>query len=120
MLILASLSPRRKELLSRLALPFTVIPAEVDESGIRESDPERAVLALSALKAQAVAKDHPQDLGKATRQSGCQRDAIPAFGKSPSGLFGLHSDQGRKENQPRGMHKGLLCTAEGRGNRVVS
>ena len=62
MLILASLSPRRKELLSRLALPFTVIPAEVDESGIRESDPERAVLALSALKAQAVAKDHPQDL----------------------------------------------------------
>lgn len=62
MLILASLSPRRKELLSRLALPFTVIPAEVDESGIKESDPERAVLALSALKAQAVAKDHPKDL----------------------------------------------------------
>ena len=62
MLILASVSPRRKELLSRLGIPFEVIPAEVDESALTQSDPEQTVLALSALKARAVAESHPEDI----------------------------------------------------------
>ena len=62
MLILASVSPRRRELLGRLGLPFEVQPAEVDESVITESDPEKTVLALSELKAGAVAKEHPEKI----------------------------------------------------------
>ena len=62
MLILASKSPRRKELIGRLGVPFEICPADVDESTVRESDPEKTVLALSALKAEAVQKTHPEDL----------------------------------------------------------
>ena len=62
MLILASLSPRRKELLGRLLLPFEVIAANVNEEEEKKDTPEQTVLALSFQKAMAVAKDHPHDL----------------------------------------------------------
>lgn len=62
MLILASLSPRRKELIGRLGIPFEVCPADIDESALAETDPERTVLALSRLKALAVAAEHPKDV----------------------------------------------------------
>lgn len=62
MLILASKSPRRKELIARLGIPFEICPAEVDESVICNRSPKETVLALSALKAEALLKDHPQDL----------------------------------------------------------
>ncbi len=53
-LILASASPRRRELLQRLNLPFTVQPADIDEpTGYRE--PRTFVQAVSWLKAAAVA-----------------------------------------------------------------
>ena len=62
MLILASKSPRRKELIGRLGIPFEICPADVDESVVTETDPEKTVLALAELKAQAVFKEHPNDL----------------------------------------------------------
>ncbi|MCD2492376.1 Maf family protein [Lacrimispora sp. NSJ-141] len=52
-LILASASPRRKELLSLTGLPFTVIPGNGEEV-IHTSDPAEAVEALSREKAEAV------------------------------------------------------------------
>ena len=60
-LILASASPRRKELLERLGLEFRTVPAEVDERPIAEGirDPERLVTALAEAKAKAVARAHP-------------------------------------------------------------
>ena len=62
MLILASLSPRRKELIGRLGIPFEVCPADIDEGALAETDPKKTVLALSALKAAAIFKEHPMDL----------------------------------------------------------
>ncbi len=54
-LILASQSPRRRELLSRLGLPFGVISASVDERRRAEETPEEYVRRLSQEKAQTAA-----------------------------------------------------------------
>jgi septum formation protein len=53
-LILASASPRRRELLERLATGFRVVPAEIDETIAAGPLPE-AVAALALRKARAVA-----------------------------------------------------------------
>lgn len=53
-LILASASPRRKELLERLGLDFTVRVAQVEESMDPFSHPADEVARVSRLKAQAV------------------------------------------------------------------
>lgn len=54
-LILASNSPRRKELLSLLGWPFEVIPADIDESRQSGESPEKYVRRLACQKAKAVA-----------------------------------------------------------------
>ena len=53
-IILASTSPRRRELLARLGLPFTIIPADVDESPFPNEMPEALALRLALAKALAV------------------------------------------------------------------
>jgi len=58
-LILASASPRRKELLARLGWPFEVIPAEVTEHEAPDADPREMVRHNAALKAGWVAARHP-------------------------------------------------------------
>lgn len=52
-LILASSSPRRRELLAALGVAFEVVPSEVDES-TDERDPARVAELLAVRKAQAV------------------------------------------------------------------
>jgi septum formation protein len=59
-LILASASPRRKELLAGIGLPFTVIPAEVTEHEDPNSDPREMVSHNAALKADWIATRHPE------------------------------------------------------------
>src|SRR5690606_9089786 len=58
-LILASASPRRRELLARLGVPFTVIPAEVVEHEAPDADPRQMVAHNAALKAEWIAERHP-------------------------------------------------------------
>ena len=60
-LILASGSPRRKELLSLFRIPFTVVPADVDETMDPANAPCEEVSRLSAKKARAV-KREPDDV----------------------------------------------------------
>jgi septum formation protein len=59
-LILASSSPRRKELLENLQLTFTISSSEVDESFDPMLSPEDVVMELAERKAQAVFKDNPE------------------------------------------------------------
>ncbi|KYH31838.1 Maf family protein [Neomoorella mulderi] len=54
-LILASASPRRRELLQRIGLSFDVRPSQVDESNFRDLPPAARVEALALAKARAVA-----------------------------------------------------------------
>ncbi len=58
-LILASASPRRRELLAGLDIPFTVLPAEVAEHEAPDADPRAMVAHNAALKADWVAARHP-------------------------------------------------------------
>lgn len=57
--ILASRSPRRKQLLSLLLNRFSVEVSHFDEKNIREDDPEMLVKKLSYHKAKTVAVRHP-------------------------------------------------------------
>lgn len=61
-LILASASPRRRELLGQLGFPFTVVPAEVVEHEAPDADPRELVRHNAALKAEWVAARHPDAL----------------------------------------------------------
>ena len=49
--ILASASPRRRELLAQLAIPFTVIPADIDEQQLPGETPRDYVVRVSRAKA---------------------------------------------------------------------
>jgi septum formation protein len=59
-LILASGSPRRRELLTAMGLAFDVIPASVIEWEAADADPAALVEHNAALKAQAVSRLHPE------------------------------------------------------------
>ncbi len=61
-LILASASPRRKELLAQLGIPFTVEVALVTEDEEPSRDPRVLVTHNAALKADWVAARHPDAL----------------------------------------------------------
>jgi len=64
MLILASASPRRRELLTQAGFSFTVESADVDESLRVGEDPVAYVLRLAVEKAQAVFARHPTHRGE--------------------------------------------------------
>jgi septum formation protein len=59
MLVLASNSPRRKQLLSLGGWAFTVIPAVLDEQQLEGENPQEYVLRMAAAKARAVAGQAP-------------------------------------------------------------
>jgi septum formation protein len=58
-LILASASPRRRELLARIGLRFEVFPADVEEDNHPVHGPAEMVAANAALKAAALSPLHP-------------------------------------------------------------
>ena len=58
-LILGSTSKYRRELLSRLRIPFDCIPPEVDETPLANETPRDLALRLALAKANAVAALHP-------------------------------------------------------------
>jgi septum formation protein len=58
-LVLASTSRYRRELLSRLALPFATIAPDVDETPLPEEPPDATAVRLARAKAVTVARAHP-------------------------------------------------------------
>ena len=58
-LILASASPRRRELLARIIPAFRVVPSLADESSVREADPVAFAVAAAILKARDVGDRNP-------------------------------------------------------------
>ena len=58
-IILASKSPRRRYLLKKAGLEFTVIPSEVDENAAILSDPESYVRSLAEAKAGDISDRYP-------------------------------------------------------------
>ncbi len=61
-LILASTSPRRREIMALLGLPFDVIPPSFDELALPNRPVEDEVLAFALGKADSVARDNPESI----------------------------------------------------------
>ena len=61
MIILASNSPRRKELLALLGQPYRSYPADIDENPLLGEAPRAYVLRLAESKARAIAAQVPID-----------------------------------------------------------
>jgi len=62
LLVLASASPRRRQILSLLGIPFEAIEVDVDESPLRGEAPEALALRLAIAKARAGAFRYPSAL----------------------------------------------------------
>lgn len=61
-IILASRSPRRQAFLQALEIPFSVVPADIDEESFSAKTPTDLVERLSNEKAAAIAQHHPDAL----------------------------------------------------------
>ncbi len=59
--VLASASPRRREILEQIGLPFTVVPSCAEENVAEGISPSLLVQSLSLLKAADVAKNQPKN-----------------------------------------------------------
>ncbi len=59
MLLLASASPRRRELLTQIAIPHTVHPAHIDETRHPDEPPSTYVRRLALEKARTIAQQRP-------------------------------------------------------------
>lgn len=58
-LILASASPRRRDLLAQLGVHPEIIPADIDETPHEGEDPASYVMRVAKDKAEAIARDRP-------------------------------------------------------------
>jgi septum formation protein len=61
-LVLASASPRRKELLATLGYPFTIVPSSIDESPQFGEDPKTFVIRVAREKGMEVASRVSQSI----------------------------------------------------------
>jgi septum formation protein len=75
-LILASTSPYRRELLTRLGVAFEVMAPRVSESHIAGESPADRALRLAQEKARAVAREHPEALVIGSDQVAAGADGV--------------------------------------------
>ncbi|MBB5174389.1 Maf family protein [Texcoconibacillus texcoconensis] len=61
-LILASASPRRKDLLEQAGISFSIVVSDANEQIDEQFTPEEAVLSLAEQKATTVFEQHPQSI----------------------------------------------------------
>lgn len=61
MIVLASASPRRQELLRNAAIPFTVRAAGIDETALPSESPRSCAERLARDKARAISRLRPQE-----------------------------------------------------------
>lgn len=131
-LLLASSSPYRRELLSRLALPFTWQAPAIDESPQPEESAEHLVRRLAEEKANALALTHQQHLiigsdqvavldghilGKPGHAEGAREQLEAASGRTVrflTGLALLNSQTGRIQIDvvPFSVHFRALSAAQ--------
>jgi septum formation protein len=86
-LILASSSPRRKELLENLHLSFQTISSDVDESFDQEWPPDRIVTELALRKATSISAQHPNSYVIGSDTVVVSEDRILGKPESPQEAF---------------------------------
>ncbi|MDR0224819.1 MAG: Maf family nucleotide pyrophosphatase [Burkholderiaceae bacterium] len=111
-LILGSTSRYRRELLSRLQLPFDTISPEVDETPVAGETPLALSLRLARAKAEAVAALHPQAIVIGS-------DQVPELDGQPLSKPGNHERATEQLRLMRGRHMNfhtavsVVCRASG-------
>jgi len=111
-IILASSSAYRRELLSRLHLPFTVDVPDIDESPQAGETPSATALRLAREKAGAVAARHPGALVIGSDQVATLDDEqIGKPGNHANALAQLQKMRGREV-----VFHTALCLWDGRNN----
>jgi len=116
-LVLASASPRRRELLAQAGFEFDVIPAHIPEEPREGEDPEAYVMRLAREKARAVFE--AQAAGNREQGTGCAG--------APENLVVLGADttvtlEGHILEKPRDAEdaKRMLRMLSGRTHRVIT
>ncbi len=112
-LILASSSPARRELMTRLKVPFRAVSPEVDETPLPGESPEELVLRLAEAKARAVAERHPAALVIGSDQVAVMEGAI--VGKPGSHEKAVQQLQAASGNRIT-FHTGLCLFNPERGS----
>ena len=113
-LILASTSPFRRQLLSRLGLPFETADPTVDETPLPGEAPEASAMRLSEAKARAVATAFPDALIIGSDQVACLDGQV--FGKP-----GNHENAMRQLQAMRGRRVNFftgLCLLDAKSGRA--
>lgn len=95
-LILGSTSPYRRELLSRLRIPFEVASSEVDETPLPGESPRELASRLALAKARAVARQFPQAVVIGS-------DQVADLNGQPLGKPGSHERAVAQLRQMRGQ-----------------
>lgn len=118
-LLLASKSAGRRLALSQAALPFEVLPAEIDERAVERrvirdgGGPDAVVLALSRAKALKISKDHPGRLVVGADQAGSLDGQI--FGK-PADLAAAKRQLAALSGRSHRLHSGFALA---RGEEIL-
>lgn len=113
-LILGSSSKYRRNLLSRLRIPFDVMVPNVNETPLAAETPEATALRLAEIKAAAVAAVAPDALVIAC-------DQIATVDGEPIGKPGSHDNALKQLQKMRGCRVTFhtaLCLFDGRKNRT--
>jgi septum formation protein len=114
LVVLASTSPYRRELLARLQIPFETSAPEADESALPGEAPASTALRLAEVKARAVAGRYPDALIIGS-------DQVAAHGNERFGKPVRRDNAVAQLRQMRGkevvFHTGL-CLLDSASNRV--
>jgi 23S rRNA (uracil1939-C5)-methyltransferase len=101
-IVLASASPRRRELMARVAPEFRVFPVDVDEAAVAEKDPLKFAIGAAVLKARTAADKFPEAIVVGA-------DTVVALGLR---ILGKPSD--------RDSARATLRALSGRRHRVIT
>ncbi len=115
-LVLASSSAYRKELLSRLQLPFEVAVPDIDESPLPGETPSATAVRLAREKAAAVAAKVPGSIVIGS-------DQVATLGEQQIGKPGNHADALAQLQKMRGrevIFHTALCVWDGRAEHPDS
>jgi septum formation protein len=114
LVVLASTSPFRRELLARLQIPFETVAPETDESALPGEAPANTALRLSEAKARAVARRFPDALIIGSDQVAAQgNDRFGKPGSRENAIAQLRLMRGKEVV----FHTGL-CLLNSATNRV--
>ncbi len=118
-LILASASPRRVDLLKQVGIePGDIIPADIDETPLKNEHPRDLALRLALSKAEAVAEKHPgRFILAADTVVGCGRRILDKTNHEDKARACLKTLSGRRHHvyggiaviSPEGQRVSRLC-----------